>query len=202
LPCPIFHLSCGNLRRHRFVKTHMRTIALALGILLSACTFADKFTVQFAEGAQGKTVAISVDGQVRQTFAGKLGLRSENASWLSVCANVRKHISGGQYFGIELLDSTEAGANLKKAGNIVAKYFHEAQTPEQCAALQLAVWEALEDGGAAPDFYTGKFAVRADPITMAYAEKYYTAVAVAGKAKYLRATDGGSQSQLTTAPST
>lgn len=86
--------------------------------------------------------------------------------------------------------------NIRKAGNIVAKYFNEAQTPEQCAGLQIAVWEALEDGGSSPDFFSGKFQVQADPASIVYAEHYYTAVNTPGQATMLQSTSGMAQSQI------
>jgi hypothetical protein len=72
--------------------------------------------------------------------------------------------------------ASSTGGNYAKAGRIVARYFYDAQTPEQCAGLQIAVWEAIEVGSDKPEFDQGKFRVSADDETMYYANMYYGAV--------------------------
>src|SRR5205823_685773 len=126
----------------------------------------------------------------------KLGFREASRSWTSVCADVRTHIAGGQFAHVLIRDSAKMGGNIAKAGNIVARYFNEAFTPDQCAGLQLAVWEAIEDGGKAPDFNAGHFAARAAPAVLAYAEAYYDAAQIPAPAAAIDAAAAGAQSQL------
>lgn len=155
--------------------------------------------VQFVAEVSGKTVTVCLDGRkVEKTFAGKLGFRDRNHAWTSVCAAVRKPIVGGQFTYFKVRDSREARNNVPKAGNIVATYFDSARTPEQCAGLQIAVWEALEDGGQRPNFLGGRFQVHADPEVISNATLYYAAIVNEKSAVYLESASGKSQSQLST----
>jgi len=168
-------------------------IALAAGIAARW----QPFPVQFTRHAMGQTVAISLDGgKVRKTFAGKMVIRDRFGTCASVCADVRGPVSRGQVFQVRPRPSSKVGGRVALAGNIVARHLWEAQTPDQCAALQLAVWEATEDGGERADFYSGRFQARASGAVMALAANYYAAVDEPREALHLAATSGG-QSQLT-----
>jgi hypothetical protein len=155
--------------------------------------------VQFAKGVTGQNVTISIDGKTpRTTFAGKLGFRSQTSSWQSVCADVRSPIRGGQFFSLRPMSSLKAGGRIALAGNIVAKYFNAAQTPDECAGLQLAVWEAVEDGGIHANFGAGRFRARATTAALDFAQDFYEAIQDAQQeAAFLQsAGGGGGQSQL------
>lgn len=149
------------------------------------------FTVQFAHSLVGRMVTISIDGKVEQTFAGKMGFREANRSWQSLCADVRSPVHEGQFYMVAALSTAKVGGNYAKAGNIVARYFRFAQTPEQCAGLQIAVWKVIEDGSEQPNFLAGHFQVHADPSVMLYAIQYYQAQSTPGDAALLAAGGGG-----------
>jgi len=171
-----------------------------MGLALLASLAAPKvITVQYAAPLAGQTVLVSIDGRrPKPEFAGKLGFRDKNSSWTSVCADVRSPVTASQFFPVRILSSAETGGRIAMAGNIVAKYFKSAKTPNQCAALQIAVWEALEDGGTEPDFMRGRFQVQADTDILGYSFKYYQAANEEGDATYLQTGDGGGQGQLST----
>jgi hypothetical protein len=172
---------------------------IALAMAFGAFSAPEPFAVQFAQSVQGKRVTVCIDGRkVETTFVGKLGFRDKSHSWLSLCANIRGPVRQGQFFLVRPVSSLKAGGNVSLAGNIVAKCFALAQTPEQCAGLQLAVWEAIEDGGMKPNFGAGRFMARADAATLAFAEDYYRAVEMKGEALYLDDLKDQGQSQLTT----
>jgi hypothetical protein len=152
--------------------------------------------LQFGKAVTGMTVKISLDGsKIETTFAGKLGFRDATHSWQSVCADVRSPVSPGQFFNVNMLDSQKVGGNVAKAGNIVARWFGSAVTPVQCAALQIAVWKALEDGSDSPDFLSGRFQVQASPAVITYAEEYYSAINEPGTALYLQVQSGAGQGE-------
>jgi hypothetical protein len=155
-----------------------------------------EFPVQFAKAVTGREVTVCIDGwKVETTFAGKLGFRDATHSWQSVCADLRSPVSTGQFFTVQLLNSQAVGGNVARAGNIVANCFKSAQTPEQCAGLQIAVWKALEDGDDQPNFRSGHFQVNASPAIMIWAQQYYTTINQPGVAIYLQtAAAGGGQS--------
>jgi hypothetical protein len=132
--------------------------------------------VTFGDETEGKFVNVTINGRPETTFAGKLAFEDDTHSWESVCADVSSPIFPGESFGGKFQSSIRRGGNYAKAGKIVAKYFNEAKTPEQCAGLQLAVWSAIENGSKKADFSSGRFTAEADPVTMAYATKYYSAI--------------------------
>jgi uncharacterized membrane protein YgcG len=151
-------------------------------------------TVQFGEAATGLNVTICLDGsKVETTFAGKLSFRDATHSWQSVCADVRSPVSSGQYFDVNLVNTQKAGGRIARAGNIVARWFPYAQTREQCAALQIAVWKELEDGTDIPDFGNGRFTVTTEPMVMMLAAQYYSAAQTPGEALFLQVNNGGGQ---------
>lgn len=139
----------------------------------SAAMGQDTHLAQFVRSTVGKEVTVFVDGHMENTFAGKMGYRDAVSSWSSVCVNIRKPVAEGQYCMMTKRSAKEVGGNLAKAARIVAKYFDGAQTPEQAAGLQIAVWEAVEYGGAQAPAIGGPLYFRADPMTMYYAENYY-----------------------------
>jgi hypothetical protein len=161
---------------------------------------ARQFPVQFAGELRGRMVVLCLDGQkVETTFAGKLRFRDANHAWASVCAGVRNPVAVGQTYQVRAWNSAFFGGNAKIAVNIVAANFNNASSNEQCAGLQLAVWEAMEDGGIKPDFENGRFAAHADPGVMAYAVAYYAAADKPGIAAFLQ-TGGSGQPQITPSP--
>ncbi len=165
----------------------------------------DPFPIQFVQGVNSRPVRILLDGRrLSNSSAGKMGFRDGQTTGLSVCANVRAPMGKGLIFNVRPFLSRAYGGNVAKAGNIVARFFREAQTPDQCAGLQLAVWEAIDDGGLRADFRFGRFAAEGSAAVMAFAEKYYQAIDIPGDALYLEIPPGGrggsskGQPQLTT----
>jgi len=176
---------------------------LSIGIAAHAAAASQPFPVQFGKEVVGRNVMICLDGgRVKSTFAGKLAFRDPSGSWGSVCADVRRPITTGQYFVVKPAKSNQVGGNVAKAGHIVARFFDRARTPDECAGLQLAVWEAIEDGGGAADFTSGHFQARATPGALGYATQFYSdGVYAPDEAVYLK-TNGHrqGQSQLTPSP--
>ncbi|HWD37642.1 MAG TPA: hypothetical protein VG944_02255 [Fimbriimonas sp.] len=169
----------------------MNVLGLAAAVALYQTPPAQPVLVQFAKSMVGRNVTVCIDGNfVENTFAGKLGFREATRSWVSICANVRAPIVSGQFYTVHPKHTSKLKGRMKLAGNIVAKYFRLAQTPDQCAGLQIAVWEAIEDGGATPDFSTGRFRVRANQEALQYAAMYYAAVQQEGDAVFLGALEG------------
>jgi hypothetical protein len=173
----------------------MSSVAFAIASAVTFFASQPAAPVQYGGSVSGIKVTICLDGQnVEETFAGKLGFRDGSSQWTSVCADVRTPISQGQIFGVRLLHSSKLGGRVQLAGNIVAKFFKAAQTPEQCAGLQLAVWKALEDGTPDPDFTDGHFEARAPISVLKYASYYYQAINTPGDAIYLMSAAQGQSS--------
>lgn len=156
------------------------------------------FPVQFAAEITGQQVYVSIDGgRVRQTFAGKLGFIDRNGQTVaSHCCDVRSPVQMRQTFNVQMTSTIRFGGNVTRAGNIVAKHFSSAKTSAQAAGLQLAVWEAIEDGGGRADFSAGRFRAAAGDDVIRFAEGYYQAIAEPGNAVILRTTSNKGQSQI------
>jgi hypothetical protein len=132
------------------------------------------FDAQFVRAMTGREVVICLDGQtVERSFAGKMGFQDNNGTWLSVCADVRSPVSAGQVCTMQPANSAKVGGNIAIAGSIVARCFKDAQTPDQCAGLQIAVWKVIEDGPNFPDFSSGSLQVRATPSVISWAQRYF-----------------------------
>lgn len=171
-------------------------VAAALSGLSQPKTFDQ--TIQFTGGTLGRTVTVCIDGsEVKTTMAGRLTFRDQNRSWSSYCADVRSPIAGGQFTHVRIGSAKLAGPNYRKAGHIVAKYLKLAKTADECAAIQLAVWEAVEDGGQTADFGSGRFMAQASDKVISLAQQAYQAGQDAGEGTYMQSQDGG-QSQMTT----
>ncbi|HRK22310.1 MAG TPA: hypothetical protein PLX06_10895 [Fimbriimonadaceae bacterium] len=155
--------------------------------------------VQYAQTGAGRSVTVLLDGKrTKSTYAGVLGFRDASSAWSSVCADVRAPVAKGQRFNVRPIAARELGGNIFKAGAIVAKYVGQVRTADECAGLQLAVWEAIEDGGEQANFASGKFAARAPQAALNFAQQMYLNAKDPGETLYLQAGDGGGQSQLTT----
>lgn len=154
--------------------------------------------VQYAQTGAGRTVIVRLDGQrTKSTHAGVLGFVDANSRWLSVCGDVRAPVRRGQRFQVRPFECREVGGNVGRAGSIVAKYLRQVRTADECAGLQLAVWEAIEDGGSRADFASGRFRAQAPDAALQYARQFYESGSQAADALYLQAGDGGGQSQIT-----
>lgn len=168
-------------------------IALALGAQVAATW--RPFTVQFVGHVRGENVQIRLDGRtVKRTFAGKLAIRDRRTTVYSVCGNVRGPVGNGQFFNVKPMKSS-SDSRLALAGSIVTNCFEVARTDAQCAGLQLAVWEAMEDGGRSADFQGGRFQANGSKEALAWAEAFYDEQK-AGEALFLWTGDGGGQSQF------
>lgn len=157
------------------------------------------FVMQYTKPVSGDMVTVCLDGRKVETlFAGKLMIRDRYESRYSVCGNVRGPVHNGQFFRVRSYSTAKLGGGYAIAGNIVAKFFKAAQTPLQCAGLQLAVWEAIEDGGKHADFGSGRFMAKDNDPALEYAEAYYEqGIGEQGDALFLGTEDDEGQSQIT-----
>lgn len=156
------------------------------------------FPVQFAAELRGEQVYVSIDGgRPKATFAGQLGFIDRNGRTVaSHCCDVRSPVRMEQIFSVQMMSTKAFGGNVTKAGNIVAKHFASVRTKAQAAGMQLAVWEAVEDGNPNPDYAQGHFRAAASDEALRHAHIYYQAVGEAGNSVLLRTTNKNGQSQI------
>ena len=93
--------------------------------------------------------------------------------------------------------------NLGKAGTILANNQAGAITAAQQAGLQLAVWEAIYDGGATFDASNAGFkAQNVSSEILGFASQYYATYSTTptNSVTYFGSTGAGGQSQMTAVP--
>jgi hypothetical protein len=149
---------------------------ILFAVAASAVPQPEAIQVQFAKQVGGKPVTVMLDGRhVKSTFAGVLGFRDRSSSWRSVCADVRSPIRQGQSFAVRPYSAGKMKPGVAKASRIVSRFLYAVESAEQCAALQLAVWEAIEDGGNQANFGAGRFQARASARVLSLAAELYQA---------------------------
>ena len=175
----------------------MTHIYIAFAVVTGLSYPSQPVQFQFLGHASGSVVRICLDRKkVKQTFAGKLALRTQGRTVTSVCGDVRTPLRTKQVFWARIQPTTRFGHRERLAGSIVATHFHLAKSDQQCAGLQLAVWEALEDGGTSPDFRSGRFQAEAADDVMLYAAQYYQVQRATKIATVIESPGKVAQSQL------
>lgn len=125
-------------------------------------------------------------------------------SFFSLCVDL-DHNVGSSAFGVNCSNTFGAGGGLEMAGKIARAFFAAAGTSNsKCAALQVAVWEAIYDGvsngGATPDFSHGAFKCSTSSV-LAQATTYYAAAMNTwGNSRYIKPTGHKGQAQITPVP--
>jgi hypothetical protein len=140
--------------------------------------------------------------QTEDVYIGKLLFQDGSNKIATVCADLGSILDGNSHaYSVSNTDPT-LNTNLSLAGDIVAADFNKATDAQSGAALQLAVWSALYNGGATfnangPDFkVTG-----ISNSVLTQAAVYYADFDVHGAAQYFNTPSGfGGQSQLTISP--
>lgn len=159
---------------------------LLLGSALSA-----QANITFLNVDCGQSVNITYNSNARGVFAGKLKFHNNvsNQDMLTVCCDLDNTISGGQTYNCNAFNSSGVGGGITLAGNIVGGGFISASSNEDCAALQLAVWEATYDGvgnGGVADFTNGIFGADISGSLLTAATGYYALTGVPGSATYYK----------------
>ena len=157
------------------------------------------FDAQFNGSTVGETVTISIDGQrPHSTFAGKLAFHDNSGTWISVCADVRSPVVSGHISRMQPANTMKMGGSITSAGHIIAHCFQRAQSPDECSALQLAIWKTLEDGPDNNDFQQGHFRAAASSSVISLAiSMMATAKLEKDKSSALFLGAASGQSQLT-----
>lgn len=124
--------------------------ALAVTALVPAAQAAN---LEFVGAVSGKSKAVTINynGDSMNVNAGALGIKVDGGSIIEAyCVDLEHSIQAGWDWDVNILsfDSHPAtAANLIKAKNLLASTYFGVDTDNKGAALQLAVWDALYDGG-------------------------------------------------------
>jgi len=189
-------------------RTTLTMAALIAGSSLSAIASADN--LKFLGDAYGGTLSGTVTffdagthgHKTAKVDIGKLLFQDGSQKLTTVCADLGSVLDGnGHSYALSFTDPF-AGTNLSLAGDIVEADFNKATNAESGAALQLAVWSALYNGGSSFDANGSGFKVTgvSNPV-LQLATTYYQDFNVKGKALYFETSGGcGGQSQLGPSP--
>jgi hypothetical protein len=148
--------------------------------------------------------SISVNGSsFTNVYAGQINFTSSTGSLSSYCADALSFLNNGSHsYTVSQLTLTP-DTNIGKAGTILANNQAGALTAAQQAGLQLAVWEAIYDGGTTFDANGASFKAKnvSDEI-LGYASQYYGTYCntPTNGVMSLSTNQAGGQSQMTAVP--
>ncbi|MHB8637535.1 MAG: PEP-CTERM sorting domain-containing protein [Fimbriimonadaceae bacterium] len=140
--------------------------------------------------------------QSENVYIGKLLFQDGASKIATVCADLSSPLNSASNPYTASFTNPLLNTNLSKAGDIVAADFNHATNAQSGAALQLAVWSALYNGGSTfnangPDFKVSGISNS----VLQQAATYYKDFNVKGSAEYFNSPSGcGGQSQLTVNP--
>lgn len=163
---------------------------LAVGALslLGTSSFAN---LRFDGTSGGQNVNITYLGNNRGVFAGRLAMFNlvTSTSLFTYCGDLDNTISNGQSWNCTPILAAAHSANMGLAGSILATNIAAAVSDDQKAGLQLAIWEAVYDGGVnggTADFGTGDFKTSANATILGHANTFYASSILGANAIYYR----------------
>ena len=184
--------------------------ALIAGTALSAISSADTANLTFAGLAYSGTLSGNVTfldsvtntNTTENVYIGKLLFQDGSSEFETVCADIGSIVDGSSHTYSVSYTNPLDGTNLSKAGDIVAADFNQANDAQSGAALQLAVWSALYNGGSTFNANGSGFQVTGvSNSVLQQAAAYYSDLNLNGSATYFSIAPGfGGQSQLTITP--
>ncbi len=155
-------------------------LRLVFALLLGAIANFAMANLTFVNTGAGQVVNITYNSSSRDVFAGKLNFMKGSSSLQLVCGDLDHFISGGQSWNCSEVIASAVSVAMGKAGSIVGQGFAGAISNDDCAGLQLAVWETVYDygtNGLTPDFSNGNFKTNAGGSVLAAANSYYSLLA-------------------------
>ena len=182
--------------------------ALIAGTAFSAFASADdlKFNGLDYSGTLTGTVTFSNgsehEHQTEDVYIGKLLFTDDHSTFATVCADLSSPLDHEFHPYTDTDTNPLLDTNLSKAGNIVQADFNKATNAQSAAALQLAVWSALYNGGTTFNANGADFKVTGvNHSVLDQAAIYFKDFNVKGSAEYYSSPAGcGGQSQLTANP--
>jgi len=177
---------------------------LAAGLMISGSAEAIDLTYAGMSLPNAATASISVNGSsFSSVYAGQINFTSSSGSLSTYCADALSRLNGASNsYAVSQLDLSQ-NTNLGKAGTILANNQAGATSAAQQAGLQLAVWEAIYDGGATFDASNAGFkAKNVSSEILGFASQYYATYSTTptNSVTYFGTNQAGGQSQMTAVP--
>lgn len=169
--------------------------------ILTATAFGQNLTLHFDGTAlnNADTVKVVYNGQQEKVLAGELQFSQIDHNFLfTYCSDLGTSLGDGnlKYSVHETNPTGTTGIDL--AGRILEANFSVATTAHQQAALQLAIWSALYNGGSTFNSNGHDFKVKdGNQAVLTQASNYYTAgTHFVGSALWYKGEGDGAQGQL------
>lgn len=198
-------LKSGSWRQFLFgmiTKSYLAAAIIVSGTCLVSTAHADHLKFQGdALGSSTEQVRVRLNGHSLGTVgAGKLKFSDYSTStpYETVCADIDASLDGHSHSYSVSTTNPLGSTALDAAGRIVGTYFASATTADQQAGLQVAVWDALYNGGGSLNLNGHLKVTHMTSGATYWAGVYYAAVnGTQGAALYFHTSDCGGQSQLT-----
>lgn len=182
----------------------LRTTILTLGVFGAIATQASALNLTFNNVTPGLSGQVKLNGANKNVGIGKLNFtKSTGGTLTAVCVDLNATLNGSSHsYTVTQTNSAITSAGIDLAGRIVAAHFNSAITNQQAAALQLAVWEAVYDGGSVFTASSGAFQLNDSNLNslVPTASLYYQAITNPAKAWSFTTTANGGQNQLAPVP--
>ena len=123
---------------------------------------------------------------------------STSTDYTTICADLTAGLDGQTHTYSTSTTNPLGSSAVDAAGRIIGTWMTSAVTADQQAGLQLAVWDALYNGGSALNLDGDLRITHASSGAVYWAGQYYAAVnGTTGSALYFHTSAHGGQSQLT-----
>ncbi|BDC48765.1 hypothetical protein F183_A10810 [Bryobacterales bacterium F-183] len=126
-------------------KNKIAAFALLSLSFLASATSAQASTLTYNGGGLGTGVDLKVNGSYESVFAGQLLITLDAKDSIAFCVDLFAPLSRGSYSTITGSPVTYTNGN--RAAWIVENYGLNITTNAMAAAVQLALWEVVHDGG-------------------------------------------------------
>lgn len=186
------------------MKILSKIILVAVSAFAACASYAED--LKFAGMGLSSPLSVSISlngGSFKNTYAGILKMTDGTETIQTYCANVFSPMNTSFHSYVPETVDFNSGTNLAMAGKIVANSYFEADTAKEQAALQLAIWSALHNGGNSFNANGSAFkvsGVSSEVLSLAslYFDKGFDATS--NTATFFGSTEAGAQSQIMANP--
>ena len=186
------------------MKILSKVILVAVSALAACAAYAEDLKFAGMGLSNPLSVQISLNGgSFKSANVGILKMTDGSETILTYCANVFSPMNTSYHSYVPQTVDFDSGTNLAMAGKIVANSYFEADTAKEQAALQLAIWSALHNGGTSFNASGSAFkvsGVSSEVLSLAslYFDKGFEATT--STATYYGSSEFGAQSQIMASP--
>lgn len=126
-----------------------RNSLFAIGALLalSASSQAVQLNFNGMKANQFQTVKIKYNGDYSTVYAGTMDIKVDGQAYDAYCVDLNNWNKTGDKYNVNVKNLSALGANSNYIKNIYSQFSGGVNSGSTGAALQLAIWDALVDGG-------------------------------------------------------